>query len=308
MEPTSWSLPAAFEVIAAAAPERDMLVWKQTRRTYAEVERRTRSLAAFLRRHGIGLRRERDELERWECGQATVALLLYNCPEYIETMLGCFRARAVPFNVNQHYRPEEVRSLLDMLDAEAVVYHRALAPLVAEAIARTTARCSSTSTTARSVAPLAGSTSFEDAVATPADAADLPVPSPDDLYLVCTGGTTGSPKAVLWRQGDIFVAAMGGSDDASRETLAARAAAGGGDLVRGAAADARRRAVDGVRRPPRRRDDRPARRLRAVRRAHASSRRSRASASTSCRSSATRSPGRSIEELRRDAVRPVVAA
>ncbi|HSP96422.1 MAG TPA: AMP-binding protein, partial [Candidatus Dormibacteraeota bacterium] len=48
-----------------------------------------------------------------------VALLLYNCPEYIETMLGCFRARAVPFNVNQHYRPEEVRSLLDMLDAEA---------------------------------------------------------------------------------------------------------------------------------------------------------------------------------------------
>ena len=96
MEPTSWSLPAAFEVIAAAAPERDMLVWKQTRRTYAEVERRTRGLAAFLRRHGIGLRRERHELERWECGQATVALLLYNCPEYIETMLGCFRARAVP--------------------------------------------------------------------------------------------------------------------------------------------------------------------------------------------------------------------
>ncbi len=54
------------------------------------------------------------------------------------------------------------------------------------------------------------------------------MPSPDDLYLVCTGGTTGSPKAVLWRQSDIFVAAMGGSDDASRETLAARAAAGGG--------------------------------------------------------------------------------
>ncbi|HSQ01121.1 MAG TPA: AMP-binding protein, partial [Candidatus Dormibacteraeota bacterium] len=117
METTRWSLSAVFAVVAAAAPERDMLVWKQTRRTYAEVERRTCNLAAFLRRHGIGLRRERHELERWECGQATVALLLYNCPEYIETMLGCFRARAVPFNVNQHYRPEEVRSLLDMLDA-----------------------------------------------------------------------------------------------------------------------------------------------------------------------------------------------
>src|SRR5262245_15539584 len=110
MEATSWSLSAVFEVIAAAAPDRDMLVWKQTRRAYADVARRTRGLAAFLRRHGIGLRRERAELERWECGQATVALLLYNCPEYIEAMLGCFRARAVPFNVNQHYRPAEIHA------------------------------------------------------------------------------------------------------------------------------------------------------------------------------------------------------
>ena len=109
MDSIEWSLPAAFDVIAAAAPDRDMLVWKDTRRTYAEVAARTRNLAAFLQRRGIGSRRERSELERWECGQATVALLLYNCPEYVEAMLGCFRARAVPFNVNQHYRPEEIR-------------------------------------------------------------------------------------------------------------------------------------------------------------------------------------------------------
>ena len=142
-------------------------------------------------------------------------------------MLGCFRARAVPCNVNQHYQPAEVRSLLDMLDAEAVVYHRALAPLVAEATRGRRPLLVEVDDGSEATA-LAGSTSFEAAVATPADAAGLPVPSPDDLYLVCTGGTTGSPKAVLWRQSDIFVAAMGGSDDASRETLAARAAAGGG--------------------------------------------------------------------------------
>lgn len=226
MESTEWSLPAVFEVIAAVAPDRDMLVWKHTRRTYGDVATRTRNLAAFLERHGIGVRRERDELERWECGQATVALLLYNCPEYIETMLGCFRARAVPFNVNQHYRPEEVRSLLDMLNAEAVVYHRALAPLVAEASQGRRLLLIDVDDGSE-VAPLAGSTSFADAVATSAAAADLPVPSPDDLCVVCTGGTTGSPKAVLWRQSDIFVAAMGGSDDASSEMLRARAAAGG---------------------------------------------------------------------------------
>ena len=139
-----------------------MLVWKDTRRTYAEVATRTRNLAAFLQRRGIGVRRERSELERWECGQATVALLLYNCPEYIEAMLGCFRARAVPFNVNQHYRPEEVRSLLDMVGAEAVVYHRALGPLVGE-VAGARSLVLVDVDDGSGVAPLAGSTSFEDA-------------------------------------------------------------------------------------------------------------------------------------------------
>ena len=34
--------------------------------------------------------------------------------------------------------------------------------------------------------------------------------SPDDLYVLYTGGTTGMPKGVMWRQEDIFFAAMGG--------------------------------------------------------------------------------------------------
>src|SRR5262249_8269140 len=56
----------------------------------------------------------------------------------------------------------------------------------------------------------------------------LPVPSPDDLYLVCTGGTTGRPKAVLWRQADIYVSAMAGSESATAESVAAAAAANTG--------------------------------------------------------------------------------
>ena len=204
-------------------------------------------------------------------------------------MLGCFRARAVPFNVNQHYRPAEIASLLDMLGAEAVVYHRALGPLVGEAATGRAASLLVDVDDGSGVAPLAGSTSFEDAVGKAAADADLPVPSPDDLYLVCTGGTTGSPKGVLWRQADIFVAAMGGADDDfAREPRGER---GGGrrHLVRRAAADARGRAVDGVRGDPLRCDDRAPRRYRRRSTRAPSSRRSRASASTSCRSSATRS-------------------
>src|SRR5690606_742435 len=38
----------------------------------------------------------------------------------------------------------------------------------------------------------------------------LPQVCPDDLYILYTGGTTGMPKGVLWRQHDIFISAMGG--------------------------------------------------------------------------------------------------
>ena len=142
-------------------------------------------------------------------------------------MLACYRARAVPFNVNQHYRPEEIRSLLGMLGAEAAVYHRSLGPLLAEAAAERGLVLVDVDD-GSGVAALPGSTRFEDAARKASGRAELPSPSPDDLYLVCTGGTTGSPKGVLWRQADIFVSAMGGVEGDSAESLAARAAAGGG--------------------------------------------------------------------------------
>ena len=56
----------------------------------------------------------------------------------------------------------------------------------------------------------------------------MPVTSPDDLYLVCTGGTTGRPKAVVWRQADIYVSAMAGTEGATTESIAAGTFAGAG--------------------------------------------------------------------------------
>ncbi len=89
-----------------------MLVCGEVRRTFGEVRERSRGLAAFLLQRGVGLRHERDGLERWESGQDAVALVLNNGTEYIEAMLGAYRARAVPFNVNQHYRTAELEALL----------------------------------------------------------------------------------------------------------------------------------------------------------------------------------------------------
>src|SRR5258705_14001293 len=99
MQSNEWSLSAAFEVIAAAAPDRDALVLKDTRRPYAQGIARIRSLAGFLQRRGLGVRRERADLPPRARGPATVARLLHNCPGYIETMLARFRPRPAPFQV-----------------------------------------------------------------------------------------------------------------------------------------------------------------------------------------------------------------
>src|SRR5262249_14408917 len=214
-----WSIPAAIDAVTAAVPDREMLVWTTVRRTYAEVQGRTRALAAHFRARGLGARRERDELARWECGQSPIAIVLSNCPEYVETMLAAFRARAVPFNVNHHYNAREIRPLLEQIGAEAIVSPRRLGPLLAEA--GVDDRLLVDVDDGSGIAPRPGSVEYETAIrdATGLDA--LPEPSPDDLYLVCTGGTTGRPKGVIWRQADAYVGAMGGAEGATLESIAA---------------------------------------------------------------------------------------
>jgi fatty-acyl-CoA synthase len=222
MTGAEWSLPAVLDVVTDAVPSRDMLVWGSVRRTFAEVQERTRGLAGFLVGHGVSVQKERSELERWECGQRTVALLMSNCPEYVEAMIGTYRSRAVPYNINHHYRPAEVATLLNQIGADAIIYHCRLAPLLA-ADAGLDSRLLIHVDDDSGEAPLPGSTSIESAIAEGARRGSLPEPAPDDLYMVCTGGTTGSPKGVLWRQADVYMAAMGGTEDATEESIQAAA-------------------------------------------------------------------------------------
>ena len=217
-----WSLTAVIDVVSDAVPDREMLVWNDVHRTYAEVAERSKRFAAFLRDQGLGLDQERAELERWEVGQSLVAIVASNCPEYIETTIGAYRARTIPFNVNHHYHAREISQLLDKMGTDAIVYHRRLGPLLAEAT-RLDGRLLVDIDDGSGTAPLPGSTSFEDAIAGAQAVGALPLPSPDDVYMICTGGTTGLPKGVLWRQGDAYVSAMGGGEGTTAEVIRQRA-------------------------------------------------------------------------------------
>jgi fatty-acyl-CoA synthase len=125
-------------------------------------------------------------------------------------MLGAYKARTAPFNVNYRYVEEELLYLFDNSDARAVVYHACFAPTLARLRARLPKLVLWLQVDDGSgEALLPGALDYEAALA--AASPDVPQPlSPDDLYILYTGGTTGMPKGVLWRQEDIYAAALAG--------------------------------------------------------------------------------------------------
>ncbi len=206
-----FNIAEVFEAVARVNPDRDAIVHDGRRRSYAEVNDRSRRLAAYLLQQGLAVRAERADLHGWESGQPHLALYLHNCAEYLEGMVGAYKARVAPFNVNYRYVEEELRYLFLDSGAEAVVFHSTFAPLLDTVRGDVPALRVLIQVDDGSGEPLLpGAVWYEDALAAAGDAVPAVEPSPDDLYILYTGGTTGMPKGVLWRQADIFPAALGG--------------------------------------------------------------------------------------------------
>ena len=210
---TEWTIGDVVDAIADVIGDRTMTVCGDRRTTYGEMAERTRRLANFLADKGFGAHRERDGLDNWECGQDRVALIMYN-DRYPEMVVGCLKARTVPVNVNHHYTPREVADLLDYVKPRAVIYHRALGAKFADVLGSLGADLLIAVDDASDSPDIAGSIDLDDAVAQ-GDPERRIAGSPDDVIMYCTGGTTGRPKGVLWRQSDTYVSSMVGADHES---------------------------------------------------------------------------------------------
>ena len=208
-----FTLADVNELVAAAVPDREALIFGDRRVTFEQLAERSRRLASYLHSRGLGCHTERSELGAHESGQDHVGQYLYNGNEYIESMLGCFKARVAPFNVNYRYVDEELRYLLHNSAAKGLVYHARFAPTLArilDEVPELTVLIQVADDSGEALLP--GAIDYEEAIAL-GDPAGPPVQaSPDDLYILYTGGTTGMPKGVLWRQHDIFINAMGGKE------------------------------------------------------------------------------------------------
>lgn len=217
-----WTIPEVFDAVADAVPERTMTICGQNRRTFAEAHDRTTRLASFLMRRGLGAHRERESLEDWECGQDRVALIMHN-DLYVDAVISCLRARTIPVNINHNYSEAEIADLLAYVEPTAIIFHRGLGARFAEAIEKLNIPTLISAEDESGAPLLKGSLSLDEAVASaPND--ELPAGSPDDLVMMCTGGTTGRPKGVLWRQADMYVSSMSGADHVSVDEIIVRVA------------------------------------------------------------------------------------
>ena len=209
--PTQFTVPAAADTVAAVIGDREFLIQGRRRYTYAQVVERSNRLAAYLHARGLGCKAERSTLGGHEAGQDLLGIYAYNGPEYVEAMLGSWRARVAPFNVNYRYVKNELHYLLADSDATALIYHATFAPRVNDVLRQLPKLRVLIQIADDSGNDLVhGAVDYESIVAS--GPAKLPPvePSPDDLYVLYTGGTTGMPKGVLWRQHDIFMTSFGG--------------------------------------------------------------------------------------------------
>jgi fatty-acyl-CoA synthase len=186
-----------FEAVADAVPDRLALVAGDRRLTFRELDQRADRVAGHLSSLGLAPR-------------AKVGIYAWNRAEWVEAMLGAFKGRVVPINVNYRYVTDELAYLLDNADVEAIVFERGFSRYVAELGPKLPDLRHLVVLEDGADGDVPGAVPYEEALAaaSPGRRRDR---SADDLYILYTGGTTGMPKGVMWRHEDIYFAAMGGN-------------------------------------------------------------------------------------------------
>jgi len=193
-----WNLADLFEAVSDAVPDREAVVADRRRISYRELDERATRLAHHLAANGV------------QAGDH-VGIYAYNGNEWIEAMFGAWKIRAVPINVNYRYVEAELRYLFDNADLVALVHGREFVPRIAAVRAdcpKLTTFVSIDDDTDEDLATI-GAVEYEAALAAASPERDFAPRSPDDLYILYTGGTTGMPKGVMWRQDDYFNSTIG---------------------------------------------------------------------------------------------------
>lgn len=190
----SYNIADLVEHAIDLMPDRVALADDGREVTYAQLEERANKLAHYLQEQGV------------QPGDK-VGIYSRNTIEAVEAMVAVFKARAVMINVNFRYVENELQYIFDNSDMVALIHERRYSDRVAAVRPKTpllrTVIVVDDDTTG-TIPTAADSVEYEAVIAQSSGERDFGERSPDDLYMVYTGGTTGMPKGVMWRQEDVW--------------------------------------------------------------------------------------------------------
>jgi 3-oxocholest-4-en-26-oate---CoA ligase len=179
---SDWNFGTLLDGVARVVPgDRPAIIRGDKIVTWAEFDSRTNRLARAMVAAGL------------EPGDR-VAVLARNITEFIEVVGAAFKARLAWVNINYRYTATEVEYVLADCGARAIFYQDEFEEVTSAAL--------------KALPPMAmavpiGLTGAYEALVSEGDSQRLDIQrSPEDSYLLYTGGTTGKPKGVIWRMGD----------------------------------------------------------------------------------------------------------
>ena len=219
----AYNIADLYEHTVDAVPDRLALIDRDVRMSFTELDQRANRIAHALAERGVG---PGDH----------VGIYAQNSHEWVETMLGAFKLRAIPININFRYVEDELAYLLGNADCVACVFDRQYSERLSAVLDQSPTLRTLVWIDDGTDGPVDGE-SYDEITAAASPDRDFGERSGDDLYVLYTGGTTGMPKGVMWRQEDVYFAlgqgidAMTGERVASEHTMAEKAAAAGGALV-----------------------------------------------------------------------------
>ena len=195
----SFNLADLFEVVAGTVPERTAFICGEQRLSFRQLDDRATRLASALRARGLG----RGD---------NVGIALHNSAEYLEAFLACCKIGAAPANVNYRYVADELHYLLNTLELKALFH----GPDLREEVGKIAAKlpqlrlCVQAGTAMAGQDQPIGDQDYETLLGSGRPDLSDPERSDNDVYLLCTGGTTGMPKGVMWPHKSLFMGALGG--------------------------------------------------------------------------------------------------
>ncbi len=189
---TNWNYGDVWETVADVQPDAIAVTQGDRHVTWSEFDQGADGIAQFL-------------LDLGAVHQDKVAIYLYNCPEYLQTLYASAKIALVPVNTNYRYGDDELSYLWDNADAVAVVFHGSFSDRI-ERILDRVPRVKGWLWVDDGAGPCPDwATPYDEAAKSAVGRTAAPWGrSGDDLFMLYTGGTTGMPKGVMWRQDDLF--------------------------------------------------------------------------------------------------------